>query len=140
MKIFLDSDVVISSVISKRGAAHFILNESKNKKIISNYSVEEMTRVAKRGKVDEKGLSYFINKSLKIVKSKKSLKKIKKEYKKYIKDENDAHIVAGANQSKAKILLTYNTKHFLIYDIKKDLGISIMTPGKFLQFLNDRRV
>ena len=127
MKIFLDSDVVISSVISKRGAAHFILNESKNKKIISNYSVEEMTRVAKRGKVDEKGLSYFINKSLKIVKSKKSLKKIKKEYKKYIKDENDAHIVAGANQSKAKIVLT----PFVFNELRSSFLIPFLFPSKF---------
>ena len=138
MKIFLDSDVIISSLISKKGAAYFIVNSSKNIKIISNYSTEEMTRVAKRGKIDEEKLSNLVKERLEIVKSDKSLKNIKKEYKKYIKDENDAHIVAGANQSKAKILLTYNTKHFLKENIKKDLNISIMTPGKFLQYLRSQ--
>lgn len=138
MKIFLDSDVVLSSLISKKGAAYFILNRSKNKKIISNYSTEEMIRVAERGKVDKETLSNLVKERLEIVKSDKSLKIIKKEYKKYVKDENDAHIVVGARQSKAKILLTYNTKHFLKEKIKKDFGISIMTPGKFLQYLRSQ--
>ncbi|MBI3559150.1 hypothetical protein HY085_02025 [Candidatus Gottesmanbacteria bacterium] len=48
MTVFVDTDVVISSFISKTGAAYFLLNTpSKVKLVISNQSQTEITRVAK---------------------------------------------------------------------------------------------
>lgn len=47
-KIFVDSDVVISSLISEKGAAYFLLNEQKSKFVISNISKIELERIVSR--------------------------------------------------------------------------------------------
>lgn len=47
IKVFLDSDVIISSLISQKGAAYFLIQEKINLKlIISNISQKELFRVA----------------------------------------------------------------------------------------------
>ena len=51
------------------------------------------------------------------------------------RDPNDAHIIAGAVKAKAQFLLTYNLKDYKIDKIKKDFGIIVTTPAKFLQYL-----
>lgn len=125
MKIFVDSDVVISSLISTNGAAFQLLN-SKNDliKIISNLSQKELKIVMARLNIDKPlPILEIIN-----------IKNIKK-YSVYSTDPNDSHIVAGADQSKSRFLITYNLKHYKIDKIKQDLKIIVMTPGTFLQYL-----
>ena len=125
MKVFIDSDVVISSLISNTGAAAQLLNTDSNLvKIISNFSQKELKIVMARIKIDKPlPLLEIIN-----------IKNIKK-YSVYSTDPFDAHIVAGADQSKSRFLITYNLKHYKIDKIKQDLNIIVMTPGTFLQYL-----
>ncbi len=125
MKIFIDSDVVISSLISNTGASAQLLNTRNNiTKMLSNLSQKELRIVMARLKIDgplPKTEIITVN----------SVKK----YAIYSLDPNDAHIVAGADQSGARFLITYNLKHYKIDKIKQDLDIIIMTPGTFLQYL-----
>ena len=65
----------------------------------------------------------------------KTQHEIKERYKDYVEDLNDAHIVAGAAESKAHFLITYNIRDFKIEKIKKDFDIIVLTPGMFLQYL-----
>lgn len=125
MRVFIDSDVIISSLISNIGAAAQLLNTGDNiTKIISNLSQKELKIVMSRLKIS-KSLP-----KLKVL----TIKNVKK-YSIYSIDPNDAHIIAGADQVNAKFLITYNLKHYKIDKIKQDLGIIIMTPGIFLQYL-----
>ncbi|HVF69564.1 MAG TPA: hypothetical protein VNA13_03285, partial [Xanthomonadales bacterium] len=46
--VFVDSDVVVSSIISKTGAANLLLTATSIQKIISNISQKEIVGVVKR--------------------------------------------------------------------------------------------
>ena len=135
LTVFLDSDVIISSLISSSGAAHLVINKSDIDSYISNISQKELNRVADRLKIDQIKLSNLIRNKLKIVKLEKSLKRIKEEFEEYTFDSDDAHILAGAKASKSSLLISYNVKDYDTEKIKNDLKIIIMTPAKLLQYL-----
>jgi predicted nucleic acid-binding protein len=135
LRLFIDSDVIISSLLSTSGAAFFLLNKSPIKAIITTISLRELQIVMKRMNINEKKLQSLIKKRLEVVNLTQSLVKIKKEYSKFVTDENDAHIVAGSHHAKVKYLITYNLKHFNADKINKELDVLIMTPAIFMQFL-----
>lgn len=133
-KVFVDSDVVISSLISSTGAAHLLLNERKGNFVISNISKKELEKVVKRLHLEQFKLQNLIKNSFKTVKL-TEIKVIKDKFKDYISDQNDAHIVAGATQAKARFLLTYNIRHFNRQKISEAFAITVLTPAQYLQYL-----
>ncbi|MDP3998511.1 MAG: putative toxin-antitoxin system toxin component, PIN family [bacterium] len=135
MRIFVDSDVIISSFISQSGAAYFLLSTTSLQLFISSLSKKELETVVKRLGIESNMLTTLIENNLKVTMLLESLSKIKESFKQYVLDENDAHILAGARASKADFLITYNVKDFKIDKIKNDLGILTLTPGNFLQHL-----
>jgi len=134
-KVFVDSDIVISSLLSQKGAAHLLLNEQSSDFIISNISKNEIKVVAERLNIEQDKPQDLIKKCLKVIKLKKEISKIKKDFKAYTNDVDDTHIVAGAVDVRAKFLLTYNIKHFQRQKIKEDMGITVLTPAQYLQYL-----
>jgi predicted nucleic acid-binding protein len=125
MKIFIDSDVVISSLISQKGAAYQLLNlDTMVTKVVSAVSLKELTVVTNRLGIERVLPKFEICK----------IKNIEK-YSEYSLDANDAHIIAGADQSNSRFLITYNLRHYKIDKIKRDFEIIIMIPGIFLQYL-----
>ena len=141
VKVFVDSDVVISSLLSEKGAAFFLLNQNlaKLQFYISNFSAKEQKAVIKRLKISPEK-HRRLTKNLKIVRLKEPLSKIKSKYRSYVTDVNDAHIVAGAKTASAKFLITYNQKHFNEEKLKRDLDVILLTPAKFLQYLRGRKL
>ena len=137
LRVFVDSDVVISSLISQKGAAHFLLGEkiSKVKFYISNFSFKEQKTVVERLKINQKKFQDLVKKRFAIIRLKTTAGQIKRDYQIYTTDPNDAHIVAGAEESKAKFLITYNQRHFKGDKIRNDLNILLLTPAQFLQYL-----
>lgn len=135
-KIFLDSDVIISSLISSTGAASLLcgLNLSLH---ITNISQKELQIVIERLNLDKNKFEELIQ-NLSIVTINNHLNQIKEEFAKYTTDENDAHIIAGATAAKAKFLITYNLKHYEIENIKRNLNIIILTPAQLLQYLRSQ--
>lgn len=134
-RVFVDSDVIISSLLSTKGAAYLLLNQQGNKFVISNVSKKELERVADRLEVDQDKLHKLIRNRFKTVKLAADLTKIKRDFEDYTSDPNDAHIVAGAAKAKVKFLLTYNIKHFNRQKISEKFGITILTPAQYLQYL-----
>lgn len=134
MRAFIDTDVVISSMLSQKGAAYFLLHRSKAKLVVSSLSLLEVEGVSKRLNIDDVNLKKA-KRNLQIVKIDEELKAIKGKYKEFVMDINDAHVVAGAHLSKSDYLISYNLRHFKIDRIKNKLGIIILTPALFLQFL-----
>ncbi|MDO8609333.1 MAG: putative toxin-antitoxin system toxin component, PIN family [bacterium] len=135
--IFVDSDVIISSLISNTGAAHLLLFNIDNpiKRYISIFSLKELKIVTERLEIDQKILTRLIKYKFIVVKIKKTLAKIKQQYSSYVNDPNDAHIVTGAIESKSRFLITYNIKDYKIENIKRDFGIIIFKPAQYLQYL-----
>lgn len=134
-KVFVDSDVVISSLLSRKGAAYLLLNEQNSNFIISNISKNEIEVVSERLNIEQNKPQDLIKKCLRVMKLKKEISKIKKDFKTYTSDVDDTHIVAGATDVRAKFLLTYNLRHFQRQKIKEDLGITVLTPAQYLQYL-----
>lgn len=138
MRIFVDSDVVISSLLSQSGAAYLLLSFTSFEFFISSLSKKEIEKVVGRLGIESNMLKTLIGKNLEVVKLSESVNEIKKSFNQYVLDENDAHIVVGAKSAKADFLITYNIKDFKIEKVKQDLGIVILTSGNFLQYLRSR--
>lgn len=134
---FVDSDVIISSLISEKGAARLLVGRFGSNLHISNYSHKELEKVVARLSLNQAVLAKTIQ-GLKLVKLKRSLAEIKKELGTYVSDLDDTHVVAGAVKAKARFLVTYNQKHYQAGRIKRDLGILVVTPAVFLQYLRSR--
>ncbi len=137
-KIFIDSDVVISSLISNLGASYQLINNKNVVCFISNVSYEEQLLVAKKLSLNIKKLKKLVKEKLNTVEIIQDIKKIRSQYKDFVRDINDAHIVMGSVESKTKFLITYNVKDFEANKIKKKFNIQIMTSGSFLQHLRSK--
>ena len=135
VKVFIDSDVIISSLLSPTGASHIIVDSSDLRSCISNFSLEELNRVVGKLGVDKNKLGRLLKSGLKTIKIKLEKEEILDKFSIYTNNVEDAHIVAGAKVSKSKFLVTFNTKDYTIEKIGKDLGIKVITPGGLLQYL-----
>lgn len=136
MKVYLDSDVIISSLISSTGAAFHIINNHTNLDlIISDLSVIELQQVVERLELNNRLLQNMIKERLRVIKIEKTIRQIEKSYSKYTTDINDTHIVAGVKQSDARFLITYNLKHYNRENLKNDFDILLFSPALFLQYL-----
>ena len=138
LNVFVDTDVVISSLISKTGGAYLLLNNTPPDVNfwISNFSEKEII-----GTINKLNLSQIdwknIKNNFKYIKLDQNIQHIRNKYLNFILDKNDAQIVAGTVISQARYLLTYNLKHYQIEKIK-ELNIIVLTPGQFLQYLRSQ--
>ncbi|MBI2326261.1 PIN domain-containing protein [Candidatus Collierbacteria bacterium] len=135
MKIFIDSDVIVSSLISSSGASRILLYQEDLIPIISSHSHSELTIVVKRMSLDQDLFEQLIQNRLKIIPLNRKTEDLKLEYQTYVTDINDAHIVAGAHAADVRYLITYNLRHFQIEKIKNKLNILTLTPSQFIQYL-----
>jgi predicted nucleic acid-binding protein len=136
LKVFVDSDVIISSLLSSSGAAYFLLHNVDTVKLsISNLSLQEIRIVVERLSIDSKKLASLLEGNIEIVQLQYTKETVKTAYGSYVLDENDAHIVAGAKEAKAKFLVSYNTKDFKAEKIKQDFAVLLITPAHLLQYL-----
>ena len=137
MKVFVDSDVIISLLLSEKGAAYLLLKSDNITPIISNISRNEIEIVVEQLNIDQSKLKKLL-KQLKHINLPLTLDKVEKKFSQYVTDIYDAHIVAGAIEGRVTFLITYNIRHFKIDKIKEDLNIIVMTPGQFIQYLRSR--
>jgi predicted nucleic acid-binding protein len=136
LKVFIDSDVIISSLLSSSGAAYFLLhNTDAIKPCISNLSLQELRIVVERLSIDSKKLTALLEGNIEVVQLQYTKDTVKTAYGHYVLDVDDAHIVAGAKEAKAKFLVSYNTKDFKIEKIKQDFAVLLVTPAHLLQYL-----
>jgi predicted nucleic acid-binding protein len=136
-RVYLDSDVIVSSLLSNTGAAYFLLHQSQQDLYISNYSKKELELVVNRLEISKNDLDQLIQ-TLSLVKLDQSIDEIKEQYKNYVVDPADAHIIAGAVAAGPRFLITYNLKHYRVELIKRDFNILILTPALFLQYLRSQ--
>jgi predicted nucleic acid-binding protein len=136
ISIFVDSDVVISSLLSSTGAAYILIHKTEDIKLfVSNLSQKELEIVINRLDISLHELKSIIEKRFNLLNLKHTADEARKEYKDYVSDIHDAHIVLGAKEAKVRFLITYNIKDFELERIKQDFNILVMTPGQFIQYL-----
>lgn len=136
LKVFVDSDVVISSLISTTGAAFLILNQTGDLELfISNVSNLELEKVAERLDLDTDRLKTLIKERFTVIHLEETIEEIKTKFAEYTLDIDDSHIVAGAKFAGIQFLISYNTKHFKADKLKEDFNIILTTPSNLLQYL-----
>ncbi len=136
MRVYVDSDVVISSLISTSGAAHMLLHNTEGVELyVSNISTEELEKVVYRLKLDPEKLHKVLSTRFSAIKINQPDKKAQEEFAHYVRDTDDAHIVAGAKKASVAFLVSYNVRHFESEKLRQDFQIILLTPGLFLQYL-----
>ena len=136
LRVFVDSDVVISSLISSTGAAFLLLNQTDDIELyISNISMSELEMVMERLSLDGQTLKKLAKRRFTILQLGKTPEEMKKQFSDYVLDIDDAHIVAGAVRAKVQFLISYNKKHFKGDKLKENFNIILSTPANFLQYL-----
>lgn len=134
IRVFLDTDVIISSLLSKTGASANLISNPKIEKIITNTVEQEIIEVSQRLNIDNQNTNSTLKK-IKIISLGISKKVLLKNYAEYVIDEKDTHVVAGARKSKSKFLLSHNSRHYKVNKIENAIGVLVIKPGNFLQYL-----
>src|SRR5579872_2023263 len=118
LKIFVDSDVVISSLFSSKGAAFLLIQQFEDIKLfISNLSQKELEIVSTRLDISQGELKSLVEKRFNIVELRLTGDQAREKYKDYVSDIHDAHIVLGAKEAKVRFLITYNIKDYKLEKI-----------------------
>lgn len=134
MKIFLDTNVLFSALISKNGAAFELFRLASKKTIelvTSNQCITELLSIEKNVKFFISSQDFLKTYPLSIL----HVKKDSEDYQSYVFDLHDAHVVQGAHKAKVEFLVTFNTKDFKRDLIFQDFQIRVLTQGYFLQWL-----
>ncbi|MBD3280340.1 PIN domain-containing protein [Candidatus Dojkabacteria bacterium] len=127
--IFLDTDVLISSILSSRGASYWLIHKTENLNLYTNSeTLEELNKVVTRNKLTAD----------KIYLEKLIVNTDRTEYSDFqslLNDRNDEHILRGAVNSNSEYLVTFNKKDYKIDLIRATFNIITLSPGEFLQYL-----
>ena len=141
-KIFIDTSVLIAAVLSNTGASNYIFRLAE-KDIIDIILTVKVLKEARRNLLAKYGQISLKEMQELLIKHKKSIKQdIKKDteekFSDLIEDQNDLHILAGANAYKADYLITLDKKHFMTAKLKQsNLLFKIILPGKYLEKLRE---
>lgn len=136
LRVFVDSDVIISSLISTSGAAFTLLHDTKGIELyVSNFSISELEKVVSRLHLESNRLHETISAYFATVEICLPYEEIQLQFAEYTRDTDDTHIVAGTKESKATFLISYNIRHFEAEKLTQDFQITLLTPGLFLQYL-----
>jgi len=137
IKVFLDSDVLVSALLSKTGASFEIVKNAKIVKVISKTIEEEIHTVASR--LDIAFPIQDLLQETETITLNLEKARLSQKYIPYVLDIEDSHVVAGAQKAGVTFLLTHNIKHYHLAKIKNDLDINVMKPGTFLQYFRTRK-
>ena len=139
-RVFLDSSILITAILSSQGGSFYILTQLKDKFYfqINNYVLEEVFEVLDKKFYSQKELKNYLFLLLGLAKveilpnsSQSSLKRLFK-----VINREDAPILASA-LSNSNYLLTLD-KDFLdekVRDLARKNNVLIFTPKEFISFL-----
>ena len=136
-KVFLDANVIFSSIISASGGSAYIIELAKKKKlklISSRLALKEVQRNLREKREDSDIIKFYdLLAEIEILLIDTNRLRAKKEHASLM-GEKDAPILAAALASKAEFLLTLDKKHFLNSKVAKaNLPIKIVPPGEFIK-------
>ena len=139
MRVFFDASVIIAALLSPNGGSSQLLKYvqlSKIAGITSQTVIEEILEEDKfkRIKKSKREIEQFILDIRLIVRKPITIDEIA-AYQDQV-DIEDAHLVAGANLTRCRYLVTLDKKHLLRPDIQeKFLPLKIVSPGQLLEEL-----
>jgi putative PIN family toxin of toxin-antitoxin system len=132
MDIVIDTNVLISALKSKRGAAYKLLMALPKELFVPNVSVPlflEYESVAKRPGLLSKLSSKDIDSILDYFLSKSKIRKVFYLWRPYLKDPKDDLVLEVAVESQSEYIITFNVRDFKGSD---KFGITVVTPQEFI--------
>lgn len=137
VKVFFDSSVIVSALISSSGASARLTQLSSEKVLIGITSVgcleEILGKSPKLGKSIEQ-ISNFVEKCF--VMREKVTQDEATRYLSIVSDPKDTHVLAGAVLTKCQYLVTLDKKHLLTSATKDKLRpLKIVSPKEFLELI-----
>ena len=139
MRVFFDASVIIAALLSPNGGSSQLLKYvqlSKIAGITSQTVIEEILEEDKFKKIkkSQREIEQFIVDNRLIIRKQITIGEI--EPYQGLVDIEDAHLIAGANLTRCRHLVTLDKKHLLRPDIqKKFLPLKIVSPGQLLEEL-----
>ena len=140
MKIVIDTNVVLPSLMSKNGISNkfmiWIFNHKNKINVVSNTLVTEYEDVLLR----EKNRKYYTQFSTSDIKSFiddicliSHHQKINFLWRPFLKDIKDDMVLETAFNASCDYIITYNIKDFV--GVKEKFGIQIIAPKEFLKII-----
>lgn len=139
MNIVIDTNVLISALKSKQGAAHKLLLLLPNKVFVPNISVAlffEYESVAKRSGLIANLSNEDIDVVLDYFLSQSEIRKIFYLWRPFLKDPKDDLVLEVAVESRSDYIITFNLKDFKGCD---KFGIKAISPQEFLGIIRSGR-
>lgn len=137
IKVFFDASVIIAALLSPEGGSAKLSKFSQNKKvagITSQTVIAEIKKHQTKIKKTAKEIDEFVLSNKFIVREKIKKSEIK-EYQGKV-DQNDVHLLAGANLTRCQYLVTLDKKHLLKKEIvSRFRSLSILSPKDLLEQL-----
>ncbi len=142
MKIVIDTNIVLSALLSKRGASHrlmvWLFQQKKKYSVVSNTLITELEDVLTR----EKNIKLFNNLTKDDVLSFiddicliSYHQAIHFLWRPFLKDKNDDMVLEVAVNANAKAIITFNPKDF--EGVKESFGIEVLTPKEYLMRIGE---
>lgn len=137
MRVFFDASIIIAALLSEtEGSAQLFkfIKAGTITVITSQTVIEEILEEDKPKKLkrSKEQLIGFVQKSQLIIR--RSVTSAEIEPYKNLIDTEDAHLVAGANLTKCKYLVSLDKKHVIRSDIEKRfLPLKIVSPKELLE-------
>ena len=137
MRVYFDASVLIAAILSPNGGSAQLLKFIKkglivgiaSQTVIEEVLEEDHLQKIKRSKGE---IERFIAQSALLVR--KRITGDETTVYENLVDEEDSHLIAGANLTKCQYLVTLDKKHLLLPDIKeKFLPLRIVSPKELLE-------
>ena len=135
IRIFLDADVLVSAVLSSKGAAYWLVKKVDDLERWSSNLVKQEVEVVLERLGKNKDEAKWLWSKLNVIGLESRRSELLNNFDKFVRDGNDAHVIAGANKVGVRFLVSFNQKDFEWERIRNKLGIITITPGMLLQYL-----
>lgn len=141
LTVFLDASVILSGLGSATGGSRKLLAAGATKKfklITSAYILQEVVNHLLKLKIEKSELLKVLSQKTILVLPNPKEEFIEK-FSRVSADSDDAHVLAGAVLSDAKILISLDKKHLLTKAVRKTLKpILMMSPKQFWDWLRKK--
>ena len=144
MKIVIDTNVVLSSLLSQNGASNrlmvWLFTQDKKYNVLSNTLLTEFEDVLLREKnikqfnqLNRNDVSRFID-DICLISYHQNINFL---WRPFLKDSNDDMVLEVAFNANAKYIITFNPKDFK--GVEENFNIHIITPQEFLTIIGEIR-
>ncbi len=136
IRVFFDSSVIISAIISKTGGSRRLMELTKENKltgVISQGILEEVISKTIKIRAGEREIISFVKDNGLLIREKVKETETE-EFIGLVTDPKDLHVLAAAKLTKCQYLVTLDKKHLLQANTKKQFKpLQIVSPKEFLE-------